>query len=181
MNESAVTCVELLNEVVPGLSRLAVIINVSDTVANLIAGVKQAAQGLSLDVQVLDVRSAADLDNAFAPATEWGANGHFVTGATILTPALRRTLDLAAQSRLPGVYDLHDHAEAGGLMSYAPDAHAVFRRAAVYVDRILNGANPAEMPVERATTFKLLVNTKTAQALGLTIPPNVVTQVTWVQ
>ena len=117
------------------------------------------------------MREANDFEGAFAAAIQERADALFLPPFPLLNANAQRLVALAAQSRLPGMYARRDYMEAGGLMAYAADARAVYRRAAVFVDKILKGTKPADLPVERPTQFELVINLKTAQALGITIPP----------
>ena len=131
-----------------------------------------AAQALGLHLHVVEVRRADELDTAFAAMTRAGADALIVLGEPLLSDSLRgRIVDLAAKHRLPAMYGWREFVEAGGLMSYGPSLPDMHRRAATYVDKILKGAKPADLPVEQPTKFELVINLKTAQALGLTIPP----------
>jgi putative ABC transport system substrate-binding protein len=120
----------------------------------------------------VELHRADELDTAFAAMTQGGADALMVLEDSLLLPGLRgRTVDLAAQHRLPAMYDRRQAVAAGGLMSYGPSISENYRRAAVYVDKILKGAQPADLPVEQPTKFELVINLRTAQALGITIPP----------
>jgi putative ABC transport system substrate-binding protein len=133
---------------------------------------EKAASSLGVKLLVVEVRDA-DYDRAFAAMTTERADAVFVVASVILTTDRERIIQLAAKHRLPAIYDWREHVEAGGLMAYGGSISGFTRRAALYVDRIFKGANPADLPVERATTFELTINLKTAKALGLTIPPSV--------
>jgi putative tryptophan/tyrosine transport system substrate-binding protein len=114
-----------------------------------------------------------ELDTAFVAMTREGADALIVVADQALMDGLRgRVADLAAKSRLPAMYDWKMYVDAGGLMSYGPSVSDIFRRAATYVDKILKGAKPADLPVEQPTKFELIINLKTAQALGITMPPS---------
>ena len=166
--------VGLLREVVPKLSRLAVLSN-PDNPPNPI-GLKStgaAARALSLSVSVHDVRDASALAAAFAVMTEERADGLIVLPDPMFLTQRAQIAELAARARLPAIYGIPEHARAGGLMSYAADRTTLFRQAATYVDKILKGAKPADLPVEQPTKFQFVINMKTAKALGLTIPQSV--------
>jgi putative ABC transport system substrate-binding protein len=138
-----------------------------------------AARALGLHLQVVEVRRADTLATAFAAMTREGAEALLVLPDSTLIDSLGgRIADLAAQHRLPAIYAWRRDVDAGGLMSYGPNPHDTQRRAATYVDKILKGAKPADFPVEQPTTFELVINLKTAQALGLTIPPSLLLQAT---
>ena len=132
-----------------------------------------AAQALGLHLHVVEVRRADELDTAFAAMTRAGADAVIVIEDAVLLNSERGRVvaDLAATHRLPVMYGWREWVVAGCLMSYGPSRPGLYRRATIYVDKILKGANPAELPVEQATTFELVINLKTAQALGVTIPP----------
>jgi putative ABC transport system substrate-binding protein len=166
--------VGLLREAVPKLLRLAVLSN-PDNPPNS-TGLKSAgaaARVLSLSVSVHDVRDASALAAAFAAMTEERADGLIVLPDPMFLTQRAQIAELAAQARLPAIYGIPEHARAGGLMSYAADRTAMFRQAATYVDKILKGAKPADLPVEQPTTFQFVINMKTAKALDLAIPQTV--------
>lgn len=121
-------------------------------------------------VRLFHVRSAGDFAGAFGEAKRDRVDAVVITGDPIAFAQRRAIADLAAQHRVPAIYYFRDHAEAGGLMTYGADLHDIMRRGAVYVDKVLRGANPGDIPVEQASKFALVINTKTAQALGLVIP-----------
>src|SRR6266705_6283496 len=136
-----------------------------------------AAQALGLQLRVVALRSAEELATAFATLTREGVDALIVVSDPALMDGLRgRTVDLAATHRLPAMYSWRELVVAGGLMSYGPSLPDIFRHAATYVDKILKGAKPADLPVEQPTKFELVINLKTAQALGLTIPPSLLLQ-----
>jgi putative ABC transport system substrate-binding protein len=127
----------------------------------------------------VEVRHADELDTAFTAMTQEGADALLVAAAPTLYGNLRgRIVDLAAKHQLPAMYQWKMYVDAGGLMSYGPSLPDMWRRAAPYVDKILKGAKPADLPVEQPTTFELVINLKTAEALGLTIPPTLLFQAT---
>jgi putative ABC transport system substrate-binding protein len=165
---------ELLKEVVPGVSRVAFLYDVfadPQTAALHLQEAQAATQRLALQLQPVEVRDATELPSAFAAMTRQGADA-LVTVLSAFTLHHRRQLvELAATSRLPAMYQGREFAEAGGLMSYATDRRDQWRRVATYVDKILKGTKPADLPVEQPRKLELVVNLKTAQALGITIPP----------
>ncbi len=169
---------ELLKEAVPQSTRVAVLAKAagpSESVRWL--NLTGAARALGLHLHVVELHSAEELDSAFAAMTRAGADALIVVADQALMDGLRgRIVDLAATSRLPAMYDWKMYVDAGGLMSYGPSLSDIFRRAAAYVDKILKGAKPADLPVEQPTKFELVINLKTAQALGLTIPPTLLFQ-----
>ena len=142
-----------------------------------IPGRRGAARALGLELRPLEVRDHGALEAAFERAAAERVDGLFVL-ATALTASAPRVGELARRHRLPMMSGQPEWVAAGGLMMYGPNLPTMFRRAAGYVDRILKGANPAELPIERPTTFDLVINLKTARELGLTIPPSVLQQAT---
>jgi putative tryptophan/tyrosine transport system substrate-binding protein len=169
---------ELLKETVPQSTRIAVLGNpgtrgYKSTMHNLTV----AAQALGLQLHVVELHSPDGLDAAFVAITQAGADALIVIVDPALMDGLRgQVVDLAATSRLPAMYDWRRYVEAGGLMSYGPSLTSIYRHAATYVDKILKGAKPADLPVEQPMKFELVINLKTAQALGLTIPPSLLFQ-----
>jgi putative ABC transport system substrate-binding protein len=164
---------EILKETVPQSGHVAVLTNpASPTYASAMHNLTGAAQALGLHLHVVELRSPDELDAAFAAMTRAGADALFVQGEPLLLDGLRgRIVDLAATSRLPAMYSWRMYVDAGGLMAYGPSLPDMHRRAAAYVDKILKGAKPADLPVEQPMKFQLVINLKTAKALGLTIPP----------
>jgi putative ABC transport system substrate-binding protein len=130
----------------------------------------RAAPALGVRLQVVEARGPADFDRAFSEMTRARAGALAVLGSVTFANERRRLVDLAAKNRLPAVYMERDYVDAGGLMSYGPNVADLFRRAATYVDKILKGAKPGDLPVEQPTKFELVINLKTAKALGLTVP-----------
>jgi putative ABC transport system substrate-binding protein len=165
---------ELLREAVPGLSRVAALWN--PDVRGALLDYKEtegAARLLRLELQSVEVSRAEDLDRAFSAVTQQRAQALVLPGANPVGFINRGKISTFAQrNRLPSMYPTREYVEAGGLMSYGPSLPDLFRRAATYVDKILKGAKPADLPVEQPTTFELVINLKTAKALGLTIPPS---------
>jgi putative ABC transport system substrate-binding protein len=169
---------ELLKETGPKVSRLGVLWNSANPgVAVVFKQTQSAAQELSLSLQSLEVKTVNDLQGAFDATTRSGVNGLVPLPAAPISNHLKLVADLAVKNRLPSIYDRSDFVEAGGLMSYGPNLPDMSRRAATYVDKVLKGANPGELPVERPTKFELVINLKTAKVLGLTIPPVVLMRV----
>jgi ABC-type uncharacterized transport system substrate-binding protein len=163
---------ELLKEAVPTLARVAVLWNAANPVKVLDWHETQAAaSALGLQLQSLEVRGPPDFDGAFDAATRDRADALVVLPDGLINSHRKQILDFAMASRLPGMYPYREFVDAGGLMSYAPSYVDLFRRAAVYVDRILQGTKPADLPVEQPTKFELVLNMKTAQALRITFPP----------
>jgi putative ABC transport system substrate-binding protein len=165
---------ELLKEIVPKLSRVAVFGN-SKEPANpqLLREAELAAGAFRMKLQYVDILSPKDIETAFRAASKGRVEAVLVLGAFIFNPHRAQIADLAVGNRLPAIYNAVEWVEAGGLMSYGASFPDLFRRAAIYVDKILKGAKPAELPVEQPTKFELVINLKTAKQIGLTIPPNV--------
>jgi putative tryptophan/tyrosine transport system substrate-binding protein len=163
---------EILKETVPQLGRVAVLANPAAPPHTVfLETLRVVSQELGLQLQVLEVRSPDELDRAFTALTQAGAEALFVLPDPPMLDRLdRRIADLTAQHRLPAIYPFKSYVDAGGLMSYAPSLPDIYRRAAYYVDKILKGAKPADLPVEQPMKFELVINLKTARALGLTIP-----------
>ncbi len=164
---------QLIKEVVPALSRLAVLSTPNPTAMLGLRETEVAARSLGMPLQALEVRGPDDFDGAFSAMAREGAGALIVLPDLLFTHHLKRLVDLAAKHRLPAMYYTKEFVEAGGVMSYAPSYPDMFRRAAVYVDKILKGAKPADLPIEAPTKFELVVNLRTAKALGLTIPQSV--------
>ena len=165
---------ELLKEIVPKLSRIVVLgISTRPGNAQALKEMQLAAVGFKVQLRYFDVLDLKDIEPAFGAATKEHANAVLLLGNPIATSHRRRIIGLAAKDRLPAMYDRPEFVEDGGLMTYAVSQNDLFRRAATYVDKILKGAKPAEIPVEQPTTFEFLINLKTAKQIGLTMPPNV--------
>jgi putative ABC transport system substrate-binding protein len=164
---------ELLKEVVPKVSRMAVLWN-PNTRGNGLAlrETEIAARALGLELQPLEARSLNDFDRAFAAMTAKRAGALLVLGDVMFSTHRNRLADLAAKNRLPAMSAARESVEAGWLMSYGPNTPELFRRAAAYVDKILKGAKPGDLPIEQPSKFELVINVKTAKALGLTMPPS---------
>jgi putative ABC transport system substrate-binding protein len=160
----------LLREVVPGLRRLAIMANVEYPAVALEMGqVQTAARTLGFDLVPLEIRRADDIAPAFE-ALKDRADALYVVGDALVITHRVRINTLALIARLPTIYFVREYVEAGGLMSYGPNFPDLFRRAADYVDKILRGAKPGDMPVEQPTKFDLVVNLTTAKGLGLNLP-----------
>jgi putative ABC transport system substrate-binding protein len=163
---------ELLREAVPEVSRVAVLWNPTNpTNAPQLGATKVAAQALGVQLQLLEVRGPQDLESAFEAATRRRAGALITLDDLFIFTQRMRIIALAAKHRLPAIYGWLVFPEAGGLMSYGPDFQDMARQTAVFVDKILKGASPADLPVGQPTKFELVINLKTAKALGLTIPP----------
>jgi putative tryptophan/tyrosine transport system substrate-binding protein len=165
---------ELLKEIVPKLFRVAVLGN-SNEPANrkTLKEIESAAGTLGVQLQPLDVTSPKDIETAFRAATNAHADALLVLASALLADHRARIANLALKRRVPVMYFSGISVEAGGLMSYGPSLTDLSRRAATYVDKILKGAKPADLPVEQPTKFELIINLKAAKEIGLTIPPNV--------
>ncbi|MBI2555579.1 MAG: ABC transporter substrate-binding protein [Candidatus Rokubacteria bacterium] len=165
---------ELLKEAVPKVSRVAVLWNSTNPVAPLqFRETEVAARVLGIKLQSLAVRGPRDFDGAFAAMRRERAGALIVLPDLMFYDHLRPLLGLAAKSRLPVIYEEREFAEAGGLLAYGPNYNDLFRRSATFVDKILKGAKPADLPVEQPTKFELVINLKSARALGLTIPQSI--------
>ncbi len=165
---------ELLKEAVPKSSRIALLWN--PVVQQRIIEFKETqvvARALGVQLQSVEARAASDLEPAFSAMTEGRADAFILLGDAMFNANRTRILELAAKSRLPAMYPGEEYVLAGGLMVYGPSTSDLSRRAANYVDKILKGSKPAELPVEQPTKFELVINRKTAKQIGLTIPPNV--------
>jgi putative ABC transport system substrate-binding protein len=162
---------QLIQELVPTISRVAILWNPSNA-SNVpqIRHAQDAARAMHVKVQLLEARGPREIDNAFAAMTKERAGAAIVLADTVFIAYRRHIADLASRHRVPAVYQLTDHAEAGGLVAYGPNIADLYRRAATYVDRILKGTKPGDLPVEQPTRFELVVNLRAAAALGLTIP-----------
>lgn len=164
---------ELLREAIPGLARVAVFANPAN--ASHPARIEEAeavARALKLQLDVLQVGTPQQLDAGFGVAVRRRAQAVLVLIDPLLGRHQRRIAELAVEAKLPALYGLREFVEAGGLMAYGPDFVAMYRRAADYTDKILRGAKPADLPVEQVSRFELVINAKTAEALGITIPPS---------
>src|SRR5262245_58672991 len=165
---------ELLKEVLPNVTRMAALWNSANPAQELVwKEMQAAAQQLHLQLQSLEVRSANDFDIAFKAALRERAQALIPSGEPLINTQLKRIVEFAAKNRLPAMYAGPEAVDAGGLMSSAPNYTDHYRRAAGYVDKILKGAKPADLPVEQPTKFEFAINLKTAKQIGLTIPPNV--------
>jgi len=163
---------QLLQELAPALRRVAVLWNAGDRGMTVrYEAVRDVAPALGLSVQALGVREPADFDGAFAAMDKEPPDALMMVSDALTRGNRHRVYDYAAQRRLPSVYEISFYPQDGGLMSYGPDLAKTFERVAYLVDRILRGARPAELPFEQPTAFELVINLKTAKALGLTIPP----------
>jgi ABC-type uncharacterized transport system substrate-binding protein len=135
--------------------------------------IELAAGAFGMKLQYLDVLSPKDIETTFSAATKWRADAVLMISGPLFASQRKQTTDLAAKNRLPAIYPFPEFVEAGGLMSYGANINDLFRRTATYVDKILKGAKPADLPVEQPTKFEFIINLKAAKQIGLTIPPNV--------
>jgi ABC-type uncharacterized transport system substrate-binding protein len=167
---------QLLKETVPKIRRVAVLVQPSDRGSqydvSLSTELEQAARSLGVSLIVIEIRDANELENAFTRTDRERAEGLLVVNNAIFYSHRRRIAELSAAQRLPVLYDLREYVDVGGLMSYSPSLQEAFRRVATYVDKILRGAKPGDLPIEQPTKFELIINLKAAKALGLTIPPS---------
>jgi len=165
--------VELLKDILPGATRLGVLGNpTSPWTALMIREIEVSARTLGMQLQRLEVERPTDFEAAFGAAIRGRAAALLVLEDGLNSAYMATIVGLAAKSRLPAAYGLREFVDAGGLMSYGANTLDLYRRAATYVDKILKGAKPADLPVEQPTKFELVINIKTAKALGLTIPPS---------
>jgi putative ABC transport system substrate-binding protein len=165
---------ELLKETVPRVSRVVFFLDpTSPTISLTLNEVQTSARALGIQIQSVEVRNPKDFPRAFQAAAKARAHALTVGANPVLTSNRTQILEFAAKSRLPGIYPFNAYVEDGGLMSYATKLSDQYRRAATYVDKILKGAKPADLPVEQPTKFEFVINLKTAKQIGLTIPPNV--------
>jgi putative ABC transport system substrate-binding protein len=166
---------ELLAEVVPRISRVGILRDADSSVStHNFQEYETVARGLKVQLQSLEVRRPnPDLEGAFQAAAKGGSRAVITITTNLLFRNSKRIADLAIKHRLPSMYEGKNWVEAGGLMSYSPNDIEIFRRVATYVDKILKGTKPADLPVEQPTKFELVINLKTAKQIGLTIPPNV--------
>ena len=166
--------VELLKEILPGATRLGVLGNPTNPwTALMVRQIEVVARTLGMQLQRLEVERPTDFEAAFGAATRGRAAGLLVLEDPLMSGYRSTIVGLAAKSRLPAAYGVREYVDAGGFMSYGANVADLFRRAATYVDKILKGAKPADLPVEQPTKFELVINLKTAKALGLTIPQSV--------
>jgi putative ABC transport system substrate-binding protein len=166
---------QLLRDVIPGLSRVAALWHPraysESTMAGILKEVEVAAQTLGLQLQLVPAVGPEEFASAFSAMTSERADAFIVLPSPMLFGEYRRIVSLAASSRLPAMYQAREFVDAGGLVSYGANLPDLFRRTATYVDKILKGAKPADLPVEQPTKFELVINLQTAKALGLDVPP----------
>jgi len=171
---------DLLKQVVPGVSHAAILWK-PDSMPESAREVRMkeaegSARALGLQLQVVEARGPADFDRAFSELSAKGASALLVLNTPVFDMERQRIVDLAAKNRLPTVYTIRSYVDGGGLMSYGPNVADLNRRAASYVDKILKGAKPADLPVEQPTKFELFINLKTAKVLGVTVPNTLLAQ-----
>jgi putative ABC transport system substrate-binding protein len=171
--EASVKRLGLLKEAIPGLSRVLVLSYLDDPIAPLqVKALKDAAPSLGVSLQIHDIRSGEDIPAAFDDGAKERAEGLLTTAESLFVVHRARITELAARYRLPAIYPYSIQAvDADGLMAYDVNTTELFRRAATYVDMILKGARPSDLPVQQPTKFEFIINLKTAKALGLTFPP----------
>jgi putative tryptophan/tyrosine transport system substrate-binding protein len=165
---------ELLKEIIPKLSRVAVLGNATRPGSpQALREINLAADAFGIQLQYLEIQAPKDIEIAFRAASKEQADAVLVLGSPTLLSQRRQVADLAVKSRLPAIYGRPEYVEDGGLMSYATSFTDLSRRSAIYVDKILKGAKPADLPVEQPKKFEFIINLKAAKQIGLTIPPNV--------
>jgi len=178
LKEASVKSLELLKQAVPGLARIAVIFDpATPSHGPTLKAVEAAGPLLGLQVQPVAIRSATEFDSAFLAIVQGRADAVLVLTTPLFVAGAQPLAELALTHKLPSVFTPRENVEAGGLMSYSPNRADYYRRGAIYVDKILKGANPSDLPVQQPTRFQLVVNLKTAKALGLTIPPTLLARV----
>jgi len=169
-------CLEVLKQAIPAVSQVAILWQpngfVERTRREVRKGAELAGRELAMQLHFLEARAPTDFERAFGDMTRAGVGAVIVVVTAMFVQQRRRLAELAAKRRLPAVYGSSESVRVGGLMSYGPDLADSFRRAAIYVDKILKGAKPRDLPIEQPTKFDLVINLKTAKALGLTIPPS---------
>jgi ABC-type uncharacterized transport system substrate-binding protein len=167
---------ELLKQAVPGMTRVGVLLRPGDpseaTVKSVLEQTEAAARALGVQLLRLEAQGPNDFDRVFAAMSRERVGGLILIPSAMFIDERRRIVNVVVKDRLPAMFYFREFAEVGGLMSYGPNFRELFRRAATYVDKILKGAKPGDLPVEQPTKFELVINLKTAKALGLTIPPS---------
>ena len=170
---------EMLRGMVPRLTRVAVLVNPSNASLNLfLDNVQSAAKTVGVKIQPVEARSPQEIATAFSVSARQNAGALMVSLDPLFQQQKNQIVELATKQRLPSIAAYGQYVEAGGLLSYGPDSREIFRRAATYVDKILKGANPGDLPVEQPTKFELVINLKTAKALGIKIPNSLLVQAT---
>ena len=177
IGEMAGKRLEILKQVVPRLSRVAVLGNPGDPIVGVqMRHAEAVARSLKVEVFLVEIRAVSELDRAFETIVKGRADGILRLGDPLVVPGRKRTSELALKHRLPALATRVEEVEAGLLMSYGPNRSEQFREAASHVDKILKGARPADLPVEQATKFEMAINLKTAKALGIAIPQSMLTR-----
>jgi len=169
---------QLLKDALPGISRVAILAGGGIGTDQWVSETEAAARALGLRLQILVIRDPSEFESAFTAMSAEHADALVVTPGPILRAASRPIAELATKRRLPTMFESRPYATAGGLMAYGPNLPDLARRSAAYVDKILKGAKPGDLPIELPTKFDFIINLRTAQALGLTIPPSVLAQAT---
>jgi putative ABC transport system substrate-binding protein len=165
---------ELLKEIMPRLSRVVVLgSSTRSGTAQALKETEVAAGAFGVKIQYLDILGSQDVENAFREANKGRTEAVLVLQSAVINAHRKQIVDLAIKSRLPAIYNVAEFVAAGGLMIYGVSITDLHRRAAGYVDKILKGAQPGDLPIEQPTKFELVINLKTAKQIGLTIPPNV--------
>jgi putative tryptophan/tyrosine transport system substrate-binding protein len=168
---------EVLKDAIPNLKRVAVLVNLANPIHVLyLKEMKLAANAMEIMLEFIEVKGAGEIDRAFDPLTKERAGALIVLPDAMFYSQRPKIMSLALKNRLPAIYSFSSYVEDGGLMSYGPNYPDIFRRAATYVDKILKGSNPADMPVEGPIRFELVINLNAAKKIGLTIPPAVLRQ-----
>jgi putative tryptophan/tyrosine transport system substrate-binding protein len=166
---------QMLKEVSPGIARVAVLWDPATGRAQLKA-IEAVSRSLGVQLLILEVRDPDDLDGLFTTARNEGAGAINILASPLLASYSRKIVDLAAKNRLPAIYQWREHAEAGGLMSYGPNLLDAWRQTGLLVGKVLRGAKPADLPIEEPTNFELVINLKTATALGVNVPPSLLSR-----
>jgi putative ABC transport system substrate-binding protein len=164
---------ELLLTVVPGLSRIAILYTPVDSVGTSLKNLQAAAQSVSVNVLAIEVRAPAEIENAFTRIGRENLRAVIAMSSPLLFFQSRQIAELAIKNRIPSAFLLSEFSEAGGLMSYGENLKDAYRREATYVDKILKGAKPGDLPIDQSAKFELVVNLKTATALGITVPQSI--------
>ena len=165
---------ELLKEIIPGLSRVAVLgTSTEPAIGQLRKEAEHVAGAFNIKLQYLDVLAPKDIGTGFQAAIKTRAEAVLALSSFVIISQRTQIAELASKNRLPTIYPWPEFVDGGGLLTYGPNSKDLFRRAATYVDKILKGAKPADLPIEQPKNFELLINLKTAKQIGLTIPPNV--------
>jgi putative tryptophan/tyrosine transport system substrate-binding protein len=168
---------ELLKEVIPSLSRVAVLANSENPLSRVnLDSARRVAQRIGVTIEAVEVKRSADVESALAQISGSRPDAALLASDTLLLSNRKQIVDAMAKSHIPAIYPFHEYAAAGGLFVYGANLSILFERAADYLDRLLKGEKPGNLPVQQATTFELIINQRSATALGLTIPPSVLVQ-----